>query len=79
MLLRVEYHGLIRRKAVSSDNTTRRPFRIAELAYRPWDEFPWYVVRTGSVVEQGGLRFGVEGIGFITMEDAINYMKNATE
>lgn len=61
------------------DNVKRKPFRIAELAYRPWDEFPWYVVRTGGVAEQGGLRFGVEGIGFITIEDAVNYIRAATE
>jgi hypothetical protein len=63
----------------NNDDRNRRPFRIAELAYRPWDEFPWYVVRTGSVIEQGGLRFGVEGIGFKTIEDAVYYMRTATE
>jgi hypothetical protein len=57
----------------------KRPFRIAELAYRPWDEFPWYVVRTGAVINQGGLGFGTEGMGFMTLEDAVNYMKTATE
>jgi len=62
---------------MSSDS--QRPYRVAEICYRPWDEFPWYVVRTGSVIEQGGLRFGVEGIGFLTLEDACNYVKSATE
>jgi hypothetical protein len=62
---------------LSSNN--QRPFRIAEICYRPWDEFPWYVVRTGGIAEQGGLRFGVEGIGFITLEDACNYVTAATK
>ncbi|CAB5221198.1 hypothetical protein UFOVP244_104 [uncultured Caudovirales phage] len=56
-----------------------KPFRVAELAYRPWDEFPWYVVRSGAVSEQGGLRFGTEGVGFISIDDAVGYIKAATE
>lgn len=56
-----------------------KPFRIAELAYRPWDEFPWYVVRSGGIAEQGGLRFGTEGIGFRSIDDAVGYIKSATE
>ena len=57
----------------------KKPYRIAELAYRPWNEHPWYVVRTGAVVNQGGLSFGTEGVGFADLEGAIEYMKRCTE
>lgn len=55
-----------------------KPYRVAELAYRPWDEYPWYVVRTGAVADQGGYRFGTEGIGFKTIDDALMYVKSST-
>ena len=57
----------------------KKPYRVAELAYRPWHEHPWYVVRTGAVVNQGGLSFGTEGVGFADLESAIEYMKRCTE
>lgn len=57
-----------------------RPYRVAELAYRPWDkDYPWYVVRVGAVIDQGGgFRFGTEGLGFKSLENAITYIESAT-
>lgn len=57
----------------------KKPYRIAELAYRPWDEHPWYVVRIGAVVNQGGLGFGTEGVGFADLEGAIEYIRIFTK
>lgn len=57
----------------------KRPYRIAELAYRPWDEYPWLVIRTGGIIDQGGMRPGTEEVGFKTIEEAVIYIKSNTE
>lgn len=62
-----------------SVHSDRRPFRIAELAYQPWSVHPWLVVRTGSVADQGGLRFGTEAIAFATLDEAALFIEQATQ
>ncbi len=58
---------------------SNKPYRVAELAYRPWDkEFPWYVIRVGAVIDQGGFRFGTEGLGFTSIANALSYIESAT-
>lgn len=57
----------------------KKPYRVAELAYRPWHDHPWYVVRTGAVVNQGGLGFGTEGVAFAELNDAIEYIRVFTK
>lgn len=58
---------------------SHKPYRVAELAYQPWDkDYPWYVVRVGAVADQGGFRFGTEGLGFKSLENAVTYIESAT-
>lgn len=61
-----------------SSAADKRPFRIAELAYQPWNVHPWLVVRTGSVADQGGFRFGTEAIAFANLDDATRFIEQAT-
>lgn len=56
-----------------------KPYKIIEICYDPTSkEYPWYCIRTGTVAEQGGLNFGVESLSFQTIEDACEYVKEAT-
>jgi len=51
------------------------PYQVAEICYNPaWPKMPWYVIRTGTVAEQGGPQFGTESISFQTIEDACEYL-----
>jgi len=55
-----------------------RPYQIAEICYNPeWPDTPWYVMRSGTVAEQGGLALGTETISFKTVEDACEYLSEA--
>jgi hypothetical protein len=48
-----------------------KPYRVAEIAYDPCNpDFPWYVRRSGTIAEQGGLGWGYESLSFETIEDA---------
>lgn len=53
-------------------------YRVAEICYNPSSsETPWYIMRAGTVVEQGGLGLGTESISFKTVQDACNYLSKA--
>lgn len=53
-----------------------RPYLVAEVCYNPeWPETPWYIIRSGTVAEQGGLCFGSETASFGTLEDALEYLR----
>lgn len=51
-----------------------KPYRVAEIAYDPVQPFPWYVIRTGTVAQQGGFAFGTESAWFETVEGACTYL-----
>lgn len=52
-----------------------KPYLVAKIAYEPNNpEFPWYVVRYGTVAGQGGLSNGFETFSFETIESACTYL-----
>ena len=54
-----------------------RPYQIAEICYNPeWPDMPWYVVRSGTVPEQGGMTLGTESVSFKTVDDACTYLSS---
>jgi hypothetical protein len=54
------------------------PYQVAEICYNPaWPDSPWYVIRSGTVPEQGGLAVGTETLHFKTVEAACNYLNVA--
>lgn len=57
-----------------------KPYLIATINYNPsWPDMPWYIQRTGTVAEQGGLNFGTESVSFQTIEAASIYLKETIE
>jgi len=57
----------------------KKPFRIATLAYNPGEEYPWTLIRLGQTVEQGGFSFGTSRADFVTLEDALEYLKESVD
>lgn len=58
--------------------TEPKPYQIAEICYNPtWPDTPWYVLRSGTVVEQGGLALGTETSHFKTVQEACSYLSLA--
>lgn len=48
-----------------------KPYRIASIAYDPANpSCPWYIVRQGTIPEQGGLGWGSESLSFESIEEA---------
>lgn len=57
-----------------------KPYQIAEICYNAeCPDMPWYVVRTGTVSEQGGFNLGTETLSFETVKDACTYLKSMIE
>lgn len=53
-----------------------RSYRLVEVNYQPWDDYPWYVVRTGSVPDRSGFHLGREGTSFKTLDAATNFIND---
>ena len=53
-----------------------RPYTVATICYDPTNaEHPWYVIRVGTVAEQGGFTVGRDGAWFTCIEDAFNFTR----
>ena len=53
-----------------------KSYRLVEVNYQPWDDYPWYVVRTGSVPDRSGFHLGREGTSFKTLDAATSFINN---
>jgi len=52
-----------------------KPYQIAEICYNAeWPDTPWYIIRSGTVAEQGGLNLGTQTACFETIESACKYL-----
>ena len=52
------------------------PYKVAEICYHPDLEYPWYIVRVGTVAEQGGFNFGKESLSFKELRHATSYLNS---
>ena len=58
-------------------NPENKPYRLATIAYSPGEEYPWTLIRLGQTAEQGGFSFGTSRSDFLTLEDALEYLKES--
>jgi hypothetical protein len=57
--------------------TKPKVFLVAQICYNADDkEFPWYIIRTGTIAEQGGYSIGRSNTSFQTIEAACNYLSD---
>ncbi len=56
-----------------------KPYRIATIAYNPGEEYPWTLIRLGQTAEQGGFYFGTSRTDFVTLEDALEFLKESVD
>ncbi len=62
-----------------SEAENNKPFRIATIAYSPGEEYPWTLIRLGQTAEQGGFSFGTSRSDFLTLEDALEHLKESVD
>lgn len=60
-------------------NPENKPYRLATIAYSPGQEYSWTLIRLGQTAEQGGFSFGTSRTDFLTLQDALEYLKESID